>query len=214
MAETPQIYSMLACPEMGSFGDDTEIEYFEPCPQCAIEPRPDVKFLEYRFDGWDGEELVCTRDRYGVTDNLRQALERASIVGVSFREMSISKSDMFLDIDPDDEVELPHFWEMIIESTCSGPSGWWEFEGICPTCGTALWEHTDRVVDALTSPLMGDQGPPRLVYRGSWKGEDVFFLDDPGPPLATERFARIIADLDVEGLELQPAEWVEGVRPT
>jgi hypothetical protein len=52
----------------------------------------------------------------------------------------------------------------------------------------------ERAADA-RSALAGSQ-----VYRPGWGGDDLFRLDDPGPPRGTQR---------VKEVTFQPAEWVD-----
>jgi hypothetical protein len=191
---------------LGEVGDGSLIHYGEACPACGRQPPRTVQYLDYRFDAWAGEDLVCTGDEFAVTPALRSALESAGIEGVTFRSMSTSKSEMFAT--DDQPREVPEFSHMVIEHRCSGPSGWWELKGVCPRCRRPNWEHTDRVGEALTAAAIGATPPPRLVYADSWHGEDVFMLDDPGPPLATERFVKALSPFNTSGLVFSPARWM------
>ena len=195
-------------PVLGELGPQTKIEYVKPCSICGRELNRRVEHLELLLDGWEGQDLVTADGYYFVTSRLRKSLEDKGIRGVSFQEVTTSKSSGFLEMDPESEVKLPEFWQMMILGQCSGPSGWWEFAGICESCNRPLWNHTERVSAGLMAALQGEIGPPREVSADSWNGEDVFWLDDPGPPLATERFADVLKGLDVLEVALHPARWV------
>jgi hypothetical protein len=203
------VFTFIGCPIMGSPGDATVIRYGDACPVCGSEPPSEIEFLEYSFDFWEGEDIVTAHGAYAVTARLRVILEKAQLKGFQFRKMKASKSKMFKDLDPDHEIRLPEFWELVITGRASaGQSGWWEQKGACEGCGRPLWKHTDRVVEALSSVLKGEIGPPREVKKANWKGDDVFRLDDPGPPLVTKDFAALLEGSSVKGVVFHPAKWV------
>lgn len=207
--ELPDVFSLVEVPTIGTIGDDTEIEYGDECPKCETEPPPRIEFLDYSFDTWESAQIVTTYDVYAVTKELRQVLEKADLKGFSFRNMKVSRSEIFADLDPDADISLPEFFEMLINGKAlAGPDGWWDYEGECPRCKRPIWKHTDRVDEALQAALKEKAGPPRQVRRESWKGDDIFRLDDPGPPVVTSRFASVLRDVQKEGIVLHPAVWL------
>src|SRR5205085_7667361 len=115
---------------------------------------------------------------------------------------------IFEQIDPEKKMAIPDFLQLVITGIADGPSGWWERDGVCPTCHRPIWKPTERVNDAIFAKYKSKPGPPRLVSASSWKGDDMFSLTDPGPPMVTERFKKIAEAENVEGLILDPAEWV------
>jgi hypothetical protein len=101
--------------------------------QCPTEqPYREVTAVDYRFDAWQGEDLVEAMGEYAVSDRLRHAMEAADLQGVEFRDM---------------------------------------------------------------------------VYRDSWKGDDLFYLPDHTCPVVTQRFVDLLGALDVRAVILQPARW-------
>ncbi len=193
---------------LGTIGDDTVINYGDVCEVCGRQAPPQIEFLEYSFDVWERADIVTTYDVYAVTDRLRAILEGAQLKGFLFRDMKVSKSEIFRESDPNDQIKLPRFWELVITGKAlAGLSGWWEREGTCKGCGRTLWKHTDRVVEALSSVLKGEIGPPREVKKESWKGDDIFRLDDPGPPVVTKAFSNVLEQSEVTGVVFHPAKW-------
>lgn len=203
----PKIFTLVDSPTLGQIGNDTAITYANHCDSCGQEDTL-VEFLEYSFDSWDGEDIVKTGNIYAVTDRLRNALEGTSLSGFRFSKMKTSKSEIFEDMDPDNEVSIPVFWHFKILGLASGPSGWWNYKGDCESCGRPVWEHTERVSQAVMSPLMGEVGHPRQVDFNSWHGESIFWLNDPGPPLVVQELFNLLENLQIKGLSLQIAEWV------
>ena len=205
------IFTFAGCPVLGQPGDDTDIDYLNPCEACNREDTV-VSFLDYSFDGWDGEQIVTHNNLYAVTVPLRDALSAAGLKGISFRRMKATKSSRFAEFSPDPEAELPEFWQLVIESKLDpkalSPSGWWERKGACPKCGRAFWDHTDRVGEGLMAAVMGQVGPPREVARAAWDGGDIFYHEDPGPPLVTRRAKEVFDKLRVKGVAFHPARWV------
>jgi hypothetical protein len=205
----PSIFSFVGCPILGTIGDSTLINYGEVCEVCGKETPIQIDFLEYAFDVWEGADIVTTYDRYAVTDRLRAILERAKLKGFQFRDMKVSKSDIFKEADPHDDVKLPKFWELIIiGKALAGHSGWWDYEGICKGCNRPIWKYTERLNEALSSVLKGEIGPPREVRKESWKADDIFRLDDPGPPVVTKGFTDLLDQAKVAGVVFHPAKWV------
>jgi hypothetical protein len=123
--------------------------------------------------------------------------------------MKISRGKTFADIDPENKVVIPEFLQLLIVGKADGPSGWWDRNGVCPVCGRMIWKPTDRVADALFAKYSNKSGPPRLVSAASWQSDDAFLLTDPGPPVVTERFKRFTVEQKVQGLMMDPANWVD-----
>lgn len=194
---------------LGTIGDDTVIEYGETCVVCGREGPPKIEFLEYVFDVWERADIVTTYDTYAVTDRLQNILKSSHLKGFQFGEMKVSKSEIFRETDPNDEVKLPKFFELIITGrAAAGPSGWWEYAGTCEGCSRPIWKHTDRVSAALSSVLKGEIGPPREVKKETWNEDDIFLLDDPGPPVVTQAFVDVFERSKVTGVVFHPAKWV------
>jgi len=67
----------------------------------------DVSRLEYRFDGWLGDELMETFPCFIVTESLAETLSSSSLTGLSFDDVLITKSPLFDEVHPG--LELPSF---------------------------------------------------------------------------------------------------------
>jgi len=207
--ERPRIFTLIACPMIGQLGRDTEIVERDPCEACGMSYREEIKFLDYQFDVWEQAELIkAAPETYAITRRLWEALQAAGLKGCSTRPMKVSRGKVFADIDPDNKVVIPEFLQLLIVGKADGPSGWWDRNGICPACGRVIWKPTERIREALFAKYSNETGPPRLVSIATWQGDDVFFLTDPGPPVVTERFKRFSEEQKVQGLVLDPAEWV------
>ena len=86
----------------GSLGDSSQID-------TSAHP-PIVSELEYRFDGWLGDDLLETFPCFIVTERLRDALQQASVTGARFADVTVTTSDTFRELYPDRE--LPRFFWM------------------------------------------------------------------------------------------------------
>jgi hypothetical protein len=210
MAEQfPKIFSLISCPMIGEFGPATKIRQKEPCDTCGQSYRKEVVFLDYQFDAWESEELIrAGDDAYAITRRLNDAFQDAGIKGMSIQAMKVSRGSVFSQIDPENDVVIPDFQQLLINGKADGPSGWWDRGEVCPTCRRIAWHRTERVTDARFAKYENKPGPPRLVSGATWQGEDIFFLTDPGPPVVTENFKRVAEEQKVEGLVLDPAQWV------
>lgn len=161
-----------------------------------------VSHLELLLDGPERFDLALVGDVFVVTPKLQRELEMNAIEGVQFRPMEVGPSENF---DPADNDELPHLVQMSVVRIVEGPSGWWVKEGTCDLCGRASWGGGDGASEALSS-LPGELlGPPRQIFAHAWRGEDVFWTDDPGPPLVTERVKEILDRFETPELILHPA---------
>lgn len=204
----PEIFTFIRCPIIGEPGEATLFSYSEGCEVCGQEDPPEITFLDYQFDFWEGEDIVEAHGHYAVTAHLRNALEQSGLKGVAFREMTSSRSQMFAESDPTQSVKLPSFFEMLITGKANGPSGWWDFAGHCQACGRPIWRYTDRVVYALSAVHTGSIGPCREVSLESWQGDDIFRLSDPGPPIVTSNGVKLFTESKIKGVMFHPACWV------
>ncbi len=204
----PKLFTLISCPMIGQLGPDSEVVEQEPCEACGMGYPEEVTFLDYQFDTWEQAELIkAARKTYAITRRLYDAFRLEGLTGFSTRPMKISRSRIFAGIDPENRVVIPDFLQLLIVGKADGPSGWWDRDGVCPTCKRVIWNATERVTDALFAKYSNEAGPPRLVSAATWEGDDVFLLTDPGPPVVTERFKQIAEDQKVQGLVLDPAEW-------
>ncbi|MGD1318737.1 hypothetical protein [Chryseobacterium sp. 2R14A] len=94
------MYKLIEPEVAGSLGKETELDN-------SVFP-PDVKKLNYEFDGWLGDDILESFPCYIVTESLRETLEGNKFTGVSFHEVIISKSETFSELYPDRE--LPEFY--------------------------------------------------------------------------------------------------------
>lgn len=208
--EQIKIYTLSQCPSVGSQGEDTRIRYGDCCPVCKRDPAPIIDYLEYSVDWWDGEDLLSAGDVYCVTPRLRDALEGAGVTGIAFREMKTTRSQYLQHRDPEHKICLPVFSELVVLTECSAGSGWLKRIGVCDGCHQTLWEYTSKLAEGITAAAKGKVGPPRSVYFSSWDGEDVFNLDDGGPPVVTQRFVDLVKKLNLKAVQFDPALWVDG----
>lgn len=123
--------------------------------------------------------------------------------------MTVSKGDYFEITDEAYAKTLPKFYRLLITGKASGPEAWWT-SWTCKDCGVKHWEMTDLGIEATTAQLTGEIGSPREVFADSWQGDDLFYLDDHhAPPLVTQRFVDLLAQVGVVGLVFHPAKWIE-----
>ena len=204
----PAIYTIATVPTTVELGPATEPDDSEPCPVCGLPPDRDYKSVELVFDIWEGEDLVTAIDVYAVSERLRDALEQAGTTGARFEDIKVSKGDYF-ELTPEAYAdELPRFYRLYFDGTATGPETWWTGE-LCEACGRRSWRRTDEGMDAEMAIALGQPAPPREVYRGSWSRDDLFRVEDPGPPLVTERAKEVFERLPVREVSFQPAEWID-----
>ncbi len=84
----------------GGFGDNTVIE------DTAARPLR-IQRLEYRFDGWLGDDLLETVGCFIATPPLAKAIQLAHSTGVDFADVEVSKSPEFEELYPN--LQIPTF---------------------------------------------------------------------------------------------------------
>lgn len=84
----------------GGLGKETQLDH-------RVHP-PIVKFLEYEFDGWLGDDILESFPCFIVTNRLKERIESEKLTGVFFNDVIVSKSQEFLDFFP--HTELPDFF--------------------------------------------------------------------------------------------------------
>jgi hypothetical protein len=72
---------------------------------------PKVLELEYRFDGWLGDEILESFPCFIVTEALAQTLSSASVLGLHFGHVYVTKSEQFEEMSS--SVALPQFRRLI-----------------------------------------------------------------------------------------------------
>lgn len=91
----------LLDPEIaGEIGEQSDIVYEEGKIK-------EVKFLEYVFSGWQGDELLTTHPCFIVSESLAIDIKKAGLLGVEFTDVKISISEDFQEMF--DGVKLPRF---------------------------------------------------------------------------------------------------------
>ena len=203
----PEIYSIVKGPVLGELGPETRIVEGDRCPVCGGRPRDDVQFLHYAFDSWDGEPLATVKERFAVVQDLRRAIEKAGMNGVDFREMKSTYSDYYEAQQGDRP--LPEFVEMVAGATLTAGPGWWTPAGTCDKCGRRIWDTTVYTFNAIVGAHENPNLPKRTVKRSDFHDEDFFMLDDPGPAVISGRFLALLKEQGVEGLEVQPASFID-----
>ena len=208
--DEPKIFSVISGPVVGEMGPRSKLVHRDPCPQCGREYWPEVQFLHYELDYWQGEPLITLQYNYAVTAALRRAIEAAGIKGASFRPMEAGFGDVYEQMKEDEgEVVLPEFFQLVIGKTLTAGPGWWVRGPRCPGCGRVQWENRPWTIKAILGGSEAEGVPPRTVVRSGYHGEDLFFLDDPGPPIITERFRQLLEENGVTGLALRRAEFAD-----
>lgn len=202
-----EIYTVLRGPIRGQLGEDSVTETEPECPACGRRPRMTVQSLHYVFDFWNGEPLAYVAESFAIVRELKQALEKTGVKGIEFRAMKASYSEEY---EPqDDDLPLPEFVQMAPTDTVKGGPGWWIPAEDCPKCGRRQWDSTPFTVNAIVSAHENPELPRRTVIQSSYAGQDLFLLDDPGPPMMSGRLLDILMDNGVEEMEVQPAEFID-----
>ncbi|MEW8029102.1 MAG: hypothetical protein AB2809_09585 [Candidatus Thiodiazotropha sp.] len=203
----PQIFSVVQVPILGQLGEDTEIIESRTCSTCNAAPLQEIDYLHYLFDYWEGQLLVGVAQSFIVAEDLRNALMESDMTGFTLREMYVEYSEDYIEQpgDPD----LVDFWHLSIENRIPAGSGWWTRDGVCPDCGRTRWRMNEFTTRGITRGHLDPKVPPRTVVRSGYKGWDIFYLDDPGTAVISERMRDFLLAHGVVGLEVQQAVFVE-----
>lgn len=84
----------------GGFGDNSVID-------ASVHP-PRVLKLHYQFDGWLGDDFLESFPCYIVSELLAEEIKSARLVGYSFDDVEVSKSEQFEELYPGKK--LPKFY--------------------------------------------------------------------------------------------------------
>lgn len=83
----------------GGFGSNTQLNR-------TVHP-PIVTRLHYEFEGWLGDDLLESFPCYIVTRQLADSLSTNALSGVTYKNVEITQSDVFMDLYPNRQ--LPEF---------------------------------------------------------------------------------------------------------
>ena len=98
-------YYLLKPEIAGDLGDSSEIIYEDGRIK-------EVKFLEFVFRGWLGDEILKARPCYIVTEDIMDSFLKNGITGVRYENIKISFSEEFIDI-YENTSEVPAFVRII-----------------------------------------------------------------------------------------------------
>jgi hypothetical protein len=93
----------------GGIGKESEID-------TTAHP-PIVKKLNYEFDGWLGDDLIESFPCFIVTQDLKEALEKAELTGIKFDSVKVTTSDIFDQLALNKK--LPNFFWLKMSETSS-----------------------------------------------------------------------------------------------
>jgi len=71
----------------------------------------EVKFLNYEFTGWLGDELLTSHPCFIVSENIGKDILKSNLKGYKFEDVEISVSDEFKEIYPNRHI--PNFKRLI-----------------------------------------------------------------------------------------------------
>lgn len=91
----------------GEIGDNSIIQY----ENGKISK---IKYLEFRFTDWLGDELISTHPCYIITENLKEEILLNKLRGIQFQNILISFSDEFFELN--DSTVIPNFVQIICEN--------------------------------------------------------------------------------------------------
>jgi hypothetical protein len=206
MEDTPKIYVLNKLPSLGELGDKTQIEYKTVCYKCGIK-RAVKKQISYKFDMWNGEDLISVAGIYKfVSQRLKSELEFLENKEVTFTPVVNEKSDYFKPGKNAYQKEIPQFYLIEPLKVLDGPELWWKRVGKCESCNKHSWNYT---IEGITSVVADDLDNyvQRGVYQNQWRGELIFNLSDPGAPIVTEDFIKIVNRVDKTRHSFFEAKW-------
>ncbi|GAA0894364.1 hypothetical protein GCM10009122_40450 [Fulvivirga kasyanovii] len=106
----PKLYVFDGFPVKGELGDNTRLEVREICEVCH---RKDFIYhhLSYKFDEWDGEDVIKGVDFYLISEKLKKIFTEENIKGIGFQEIENEKSEFFKFSRNSYQKELPVFYK-------------------------------------------------------------------------------------------------------
>ena len=197
-ANLPALYTVASTPRLGE--GDARAACGPICRACKqAEPRAgEDQPLVLPLDRYAGEPLVSVGRGWAVSAALARAFEAAGLRGYQLREIPDLPSGLLL--------------QLVITGRAQAASSWWRRMRDCPTCHRPIWRMTTNTTRALFAAVRGEIAMPRSVYRERWQGDDLFYLDDPGPPIVTAATKAVLEGLAIPGLVLHPARFVRDRR--
>ncbi|TPM45393.1 hypothetical protein FJ951_16200 [Mesorhizobium sp. B2-2-3] len=121
----------------GGLGENTVMD-------PSVHP-PAVSKLHYQVEGWFGDALVTTFPCFLVTEEAKRGLLDIGISGATFAPAEVTKSENFLELQPD--VELPPFVWLKVD----GRAGHDDF-GVNQKLNLVISERAFDVLDELGLP--------------------------------------------------------------
>lgn len=202
----PKIYVLHSAPIIGTFIYPTKIGEIIVCNQCGIKQLPNLyEDVHFEFDSWNGEDIIQSESMFIVSSRLKHALENNDVKGCNFEKVTLSKSSFFEMGTKAWSSSLPEFWIMVITDRYKGPQIWWK-KVPCKDCEKEKWNITEAGIISISVPFNTDPVPTRKVYFDSWKGADIFYLEDPDLPIITEKMATILKQFSNE-INLLKSDW-------
>lgn len=202
-----KIYILDGFPVLGEMGDKTSIEKIVACDICK---RKEVveHTLSYKFDVWNGEDVIKGAVFHLISSRLKEALEKEGFQNISFKKVLNEKSESFKMGKKAYQKKLPDFYKIEIYGKADGPEIWYERSNVCEKCEDQKWFPTTIGISSLIFFDEHEEYTSREVYAKDWKGDDIFLLLDYGPPIITERFLDIINQYPENETQLKEAKWV------
>lgn len=204
--EKPAIYVLHSAPVIGAIINSKEVEEEILCEKCRVKklPKNHTK-IKYEIDHYNNENIVQSESIFMVSNRLKHALEESEIKGCSFEKVEIKKSSYFEEANELANFVLPEFWSLNILARYEGPQIWWK-KVPCNDCEKEKWDITNAGIISISVPFNSDPVPIRKVYFDSWKGADIFYLEDPDAPIITEKFAYLLKEFNCE-INLLQSDW-------
>ncbi|WP_445456146.1 hypothetical protein [Flavobacterium sp. HNIBRBA15423] len=205
--EKPNIYVLHSAIVIGIIVNSKVINEEIICQKCELKKLPkQYKEIKYEIDYWNNQDIVQGESIFMVSNRLKYALEESEIKGCSFEKVEILKSSFFEDKNQKEETNLPVFWSLNILERYIGPEIWWR-KIPCKDCDKKKWDITNAGIISISVPFNIDPIPTRKVFFDSWKGADIFYLQDPDAPIVTEQFVDILKKFNCE-INLLESDWV------
>lgn len=190
-AQLPSLFTVAALPRVGE--GEGRAAFGPICRGCKQAEPPGETALAVPVQHDSAALFACGRS-WVVTGELRLAIEHAELRGCAFRALE------------------GVFSQLIITGRAQAASSWWRRMRDCPICQRPVWRMTTHTTKALFAAVHGEIAPPRSVYRERWQGDDFFQVDDPGPPIVTDRAREVLEQFPIPGLCLHPAKFVRDRR--
>lgn len=215
-----KIYLLIETPILGELSGKTVMNERVVCNSCG---RLSIQYesIEYKFDRWNGEDLITGLTQLFISDRLAKGLESNGLSGFTLAEISTLTGENFKKGEGLYTSSIPSFYHLKINGEIEGFEMWWKKMSQCKSCGKYKWKPTKEGIRSKLGPSLTGRSKdisnplPRNVYIDSWNGDDIF-VQKPAinTPFVTQKFVDVLNKLGIKinqkgGVWLSETNWID-----